>query len=906
MQNNFNLASAAAENAITWVERNAENEGELARIKDSLVTRLCRVYNQSQAAYEVLPFRTTIGVFGASQAGKSYLVSNLAATGGQLNANWDGKDISFLKHVNPQGGDNEATGVVTRFTHRKDSGIPHYPIEVRVFKEVELVMLLVNSFFRDFSMTSDTIPLVNAEFEREKLQEHFAKCAAFKAKDQVNLSAADVVLLADYVKQHASGDLINMDADCEFWCQMRTLAPTLDVHGRAQLFSILWGKLKVFTFMFERIALELEKLKGVQKVYAPLEAFVEPDSDKGELCQRRGGTINAISALSHLFDDTRTLKVSLDDKAESIVEMNFSCFAAATLEILFPLTSKSAVDDFDVLDFPGARGRRKDRIVDFRDDEQKCSGDSPTKYMIENGSEFIRRGKVAYLFERYNTRREMDVLLFCINASAQLEVSGLVEILDSWISENVGANPQLRSQVEKNPMIGVLTRFDQAISKQFTTMASTTDLGAKIIPTVFEHFKSLDWLTNWTPGRALNQFFMVRRPNMEGNETWLNLDENMVETGFNEKHVEDLELIKKNIMADKLFKEHIYGGENALDAVLKLNDGGVSYIAQFLSENFRGESSVKSRLRDNVKGAIDQVINSLSVYAQRSGDKAMAKARASTLKLCSNLLQCDSLAHIFCDIRRMIELDDEELYDLYISHHTPGNNADRFADEVLMKWKASLDALAGGDAFAELFSLVFRCWLRQKPTLTARDNAKDEFSFFYDESKGAFIDDEAELKSRFSDLMTQYTKGLYQIAYSRGADLRGRLVECLNPQERLGLTAEKIGRGQVLRVQRVMSDFNTILGGADSNGEYENLFERGSVRPAFREIFSVSYGHPKITEEIFDKSFLHYEHDYFSTFIFRLVTGQNESQGNGLNISAAENRILCEILDNFEAGEAAE
>lgn len=903
MQNNFNVASAAAENAITWVERNAENEDELAKIKDSLVTRLCRVHNQAQAAFEVLPFRTTIGVFGASQAGKSYLVSNLAATGGQLNANWDGQDISFLKHINPQGGDNEATGVVTRFTHRKDSGIPHYPIEVRVFKEVELVMLLVNSFFRDFSMTSDTIPLVNAEFEPEKLREHFAKCASFKARNKVSLSASDVVLLADYVKQHASGDLINMDADSEFWCQMRTLAPTLDVHGRAQLFSILWGKLKVFTFMFERIALELEKLNGVQKVYVPLDAFVEKNSS-GELSQRTGGTINAISALSHLFDDTRTLKVSLDDKAESVVEMNFSCFAAAALEILFPLTSKSAVDDFDVLDFPGARGRRKDRIADFRDDEQKCSGDSPTKYMIENGSEFIRRGKVAYLFERYNTRREMDVLLFCINASAQLEVSGLVEILDSWINENVGANPQLRAEVEKNPMVGVLTRFDQAISKQFTTMASTTDLGAKIIPTVFEHFKSLDWLTNWTPGKALNQFFMVRRPNMEGNETWLNLDENMVETGFNEKHLEDLELIRKNIMADKLFREHIYGGEAALDAVLKLNDGGVSYIADFLSGNFKGESSVKTRLRDNVKGAIAQAVAALSVYAHRTGDKALLKARQSAVELCRNLMQCDSLAHIFCDIRRMIELDDEELYNIYKNHHTQGNNADRYADEVLMKWKANLDALAGGDAFAEIFSLVYRSWSRQKLTLTARNDARTQFSFFFDESTGAFIDDEAELKNRFANLMTQYTKILYQIAYSRGGNLRGRLVECLNPQEQLGLTADKIGRGQVLRVQRVMSDFNTTLGGVDENSDYENIFESQSQRSPFKEDFLVSYGHPKITEDIFDKSFLHYEQDYFSNLVFRYLDGQNESQGNGLNISAAENRILCEILDNFEADEA--
>ena len=59
-----------------------------------------------------------VAVFGASQAGKSYLVSSLATRPGEpLLAAYGDQRLNFLQDLNPPGG-KESTGLVSRFTAR--------------------------------------------------------------------------------------------------------------------------------------------------------------------------------------------------------------------------------------------------------------------------------------------------------------------------------------------------------------------------------------------------------------------------------------------------------------------------------------------------------------------------------------------------------------------------------------------------------------------------------------------------------------------------------------------------------------------------------------------------------------------------------------------------------------------
>ena len=78
-----------------------------------------------------------VGVFGPSQAGKSYLVSVLAGTASApLMARFGdlGRDVDFIREINP-GGDRESTGLVTRFSVRQEPSPPGAPVVLRMLSE---------------------------------------------------------------------------------------------------------------------------------------------------------------------------------------------------------------------------------------------------------------------------------------------------------------------------------------------------------------------------------------------------------------------------------------------------------------------------------------------------------------------------------------------------------------------------------------------------------------------------------------------------------------------------------------------------------------------------------------------------------------------------------------------------
>ena len=70
-----------------------------------------------------------VGVYGLSQAGKSYLISTLARPAGrELTAELD-RPRGFLADINPES-DKEATGLVTRFTMRAEKGPDGFPVKL--------------------------------------------------------------------------------------------------------------------------------------------------------------------------------------------------------------------------------------------------------------------------------------------------------------------------------------------------------------------------------------------------------------------------------------------------------------------------------------------------------------------------------------------------------------------------------------------------------------------------------------------------------------------------------------------------------------------------------------------------------------------------------------------------------
>src|SRR4051794_31425617 len=76
--------------------------------------------------------RMCVGVFGRSQAGKSYLISALARRGTErVRAMFDQRDVDFVADINPEGG-QESTGLVTRFTIHPLAAPSGMPVALRL------------------------------------------------------------------------------------------------------------------------------------------------------------------------------------------------------------------------------------------------------------------------------------------------------------------------------------------------------------------------------------------------------------------------------------------------------------------------------------------------------------------------------------------------------------------------------------------------------------------------------------------------------------------------------------------------------------------------------------------------------------------------------------------------------
>ena len=115
-----------------------------------------------------------VGIFGPSQAGKSYLVSTLA--GNEDRKLWTrlgDTTYDFLSEINPAGG-KESTGLVTRFTLTRPVDPPAgYPVHVRLLSVIDVVKILTNTYFSDAEhMEAPNRPAMLAtlqELEKRKL-----------------------------------------------------------------------------------------------------------------------------------------------------------------------------------------------------------------------------------------------------------------------------------------------------------------------------------------------------------------------------------------------------------------------------------------------------------------------------------------------------------------------------------------------------------------------------------------------------------------------------------------------------------------------------------------------------------------------------------------------------------------
>lgn len=890
VQQDFANAAHATSLASLWVERNQSLEPELQEIAPDVLVNLGRATTLAGYSVQNLAHRPTIGLFGASQAGKSYLVSSLAAgPNGKLSTHWDQAEIDFIRHVNPSGNNSEATGFATRFTHEHHANPVGYPIELKVLGEMELCMILINAFFADINQ-SDVKVSDNEDFYLKHLDqcESFVDHAVaqqfiaypdkllasgvvvagasgtagasgaaggaggaadgststlnligpagydyFVAGRTINVNGQvesnyiypeQVLELADYVTTNSNGKLGGLDAMPKFWLRLSRMLPFMTLEGRIKTLSIFWQNLAVFNETYRTLATELLGLRGHSVVFAPMQAFVTASPD-GSLMQNASGTIMHITKLSTMFRDTATIVCALARPSESsasgeleveaTVQVNVSRLAALALELRFNLESSGSLDKFDVLDLPGARSRDVVLLKDVIDDSAKFQPGKPLDDAMQmRGSEFFRRGKVGYLFERYARRNEIDQLLFCIGVNAQQDVTTVLTILSDWVEKNVGDSPALRAN-RPNPLTIILTRYDEVFNRQLKNLKNNLPLDMnQELNIALNRIQKLNWFTEWTPGRPFSRVLLARKPNLGDINPWIDFDPaTSQELGISADCVAQIEQIKNQLLSVPDFNVHISNFAQALDNVLALNDGGVKAIADLIATVAKSDKERESALTYKVTPLLRECFNELSTFATRDSAQALEKAKVESKALTLGLLQCNAIAPCFDLLRMQLEIDPERLEVLYQQGFAAGSNVKRFVQAVCQEYLTKLSELSRKDnvIVGEIAEMVAESYDLQSSNITSDPNNIQNFSLCYDFTEQRFKRKE-EFKEDVVSLINRFYSEMIKTFSAPQLNIRAYMEQVLLQQENINESFGDVVRAQVQLISNILGDFNLYLG----------------------------------------------------------------------------------------------
>ena len=601
--------------AIEWINAVRQDAPRLNTEADRLTINLRRSRNKARRLALAAAKPMTIGFFGLSQAGKSYLISALAAgENGKLETRLGGKQLDFLTHINPPGGGKEATGLVTRFSRRQVGGDERWPVTLQLFSEIEMGKILANAFIHDFNQEK-----FDWQYDEGRISDLLNSLAKRRRPTRVaGISEDEVVSLWDYLSRHAEKSQSRLAL--HYWPQAITLAPWLTPEDRGQLFSVLWGEVAGLTEAYIRFAQTLHRLGGAQEVWAPLSTLVSEEN--GLLVQR--DSIMNVDMLERLNTET-DIRIEVcpvvEGQAAAPVTLSLAELTALTVELHIPLvasTREPLFETVDLLDFPGYRGRLG---VESMDDTRRAVNNEESNPLAQ----LILRGKVAYLFERYTENQEMNVLVVCTASTKQSDVKEVGGVLDEWIRYTQGADAEARGR-RLPGLIWALTMFDlrisQGLSQEEAILRQSWGLGGMIKMAMTERFGQYKWMQEWQRGQAFNNTFLVRKPRQQ--TPFIRISDGN-EAAFSEENLPQLQLMRKTFLEDEAVNRYIASPDEAWDAMLELNDGGMRRMADYLSTVARPEVKLE-RIAEQLQEIRDELIEGgLGNWYQPDGEEDAAK-----------------------------------------------------------------------------------------------------------------------------------------------------------------------------------------------------------------------------------------------------------------------------------------
>jgi len=655
----------AIEESMNWVTANVEPDKKGVTVYN--LKKFKRFANRFQNA---VPKRPSIAIFGQSQVGKSYLVSNLAKTpeAFSLDVVVPGQNevVDFIEKINPPGGGKEATGLVSRFTVVDNFQAGDQPYAIRLFSQADVVKIIANGYLSDITHYYYTI---NRTEIQTKLQAVARKLAPMPVP---GFDEDDVYEVKEYLNHKFRDHFIIKDLNnINFWEDIAAIVPFVDSEQRWEVLEILWGKQIFFTELFKKLSFGLKQVNFLPEVRCELAALT-PQLD----------TILDVERLRELYrENVNKPPVNLYNGGSKICTLDRSILSALTAEVILPLPKETAnhplrtfLKDADILDFPGARSRQQipeDTFVAKENDD---------KLLV------YLRGKVAFLFDRYTFNNEISTLLFCMD-DKQPEVADLPKFLYEWIKTTHGGSPEKREEREQKlaqlvtnkdidrliPILVVFTKFNIELAGNPAT-EKPGELGphnAKWKARFGANFADQmsiavgdNWIQRWNTKGPFKNLFLLRDLKWS-KAIYDGYVETGKETNIKADYVPKMKDMQSSFISHPDVSSLFHKPAEAWEEATGLNNSGINYIVKYLTPTC--DPIIKrEQISSQIAELKQEIYHELSAFYQGGNIKEkMAKARINAAQVFMSLMKMQKENNSFGNFLDKLVISDDLSWKIY-------------------------------------------------------------------------------------------------------------------------------------------------------------------------------------------------------------------------------------------------
>lgn len=657
------------EKAFKWIKETESMKGAKGEYAYHNLVDFRRKLKKKKFALES---NAAAAVYGESQVGKSYLISSLLSEEGHPLVLQDENNVSynFIEEINPPGGGSESTSLVSRFSVNYKPIDDKFPIKADLLSIKDIILVLSDSFYNDIKTNHDS--LLKSETISIDL-EILVKNYTDKPAVQKNLEEDDILDIKEYFTNHLqkAGEVLSSN----FFEVIPKIIEKIQPAGWPEVFAILWNKNEKITSLFSTLIEEFQKLNFVDSVYLPVESVLY-----------KHGTLLDVKRLKEIYFEpdrvesdyrAETKVLYLDQGQKITLTFRKPILCAICAELIFSqpellANTKSFLKETDLLDFPGARSRL-----------------SHPENLIEREMipEFLLRGKVAYLFNKYSESEKINILIFCAKHE-QAAQRAMPEMLNNWITKIVGETPEKRnefiqkSQVPPLFIIGTFFNVNLQHNPQLDKIDDNSSFKyrwhQRFIKTLSEQLlntETYSWFTNWTTAQPnFSNIFLLR--DFEKSESISHIFK-----GFNANKVELSEVLPDNFpdfrvklrqsfLEDEFVKRHFENPEVSWDSAASINEDGTKLIIKKL--NLAGSNINAARAEKNSK-ELNQIHQNLTSFLKEyynSSDKAesLLKAISTAGKIQAKLDNSFGMdPYFFGSMMREFMLNSSEVYALYLS-----------------------------------------------------------------------------------------------------------------------------------------------------------------------------------------------------------------------------------------------